>query len=109
MRRNVKKRKSLNNSFANWVWKISYSVKAIQLEWIGHIWQAEESLPRQVLVDKENEKHPRDRRRQLRMNKVINDQKEKDESASIESAKNRDWWRDMVEAVKGLNSLWSKK
>ena len=60
---------------------------------------------RQVLVSKINKTRPRGRPRQRWLDRVKKDLFQVDETARIEDADNRDRWKGLVEAAKGLNGL----
>lgn len=74
-------------------------------EWDGHIWRDKDSQMRQVVISKPNKTRPRGRPRQRWMDRVKKDLMQVDKTAIIEDADNRDRWRGIVEAAKGLNGL----
>ncbi|KAL4083726.1 hypothetical protein QTP88_029042 [Uroleucon formosanum] len=71
----------------------------------GHIWRDKGSVMRQVLVSKLYKTRPRGRPRQRWLDRVKKDLIQVDETARIEDADNRDRWKGLVEAAKGLNGL----
>ncbi|KAL4098323.1 hypothetical protein QTP88_022957 [Uroleucon formosanum] len=76
-----------------------------RLEWAGYIWRDKGSVMRQVLVSKLYKTRPRGRPRQRWLDRVKKDLIQVDETARIEDADNRDRWKGLVEAAKGLNGL----
>jgi hypothetical protein len=67
------------------------------------VWHTEESIIREVLINKSAGKRPRERLRQRWLDRVNADIRMIDGTADIETATDRDVWRGLVEAAKGRN------
>lgn len=78
-------------------------LKAIRLEWSGHVRWAD----CHVLVENLNKKGLKGRPRQRWMNRVMKDAKGVDDTITMEMVRNCDRWKDSVEACKRL--AWIKK
>jgi len=82
------------------------------MEWAGHVWRAEGSIIQKVLNNNLTGKRPRGRPQQRwrdRLNADIADIRMVDEAASFETASDRDKWRGLVKAAKGLKAPKAKK
>ncbi|KAL4154176.1 hypothetical protein QTP88_002009 [Uroleucon formosanum] len=77
-------------------------LKSKRMEWAGHVWRAEGSIIQKVLNNNLTGKRPRGRPRQRWRDRLNADIRMVDEAASFETASDRDKWRGLVEAAKGL-------
>ncbi|XP_060861781.1 craniofacial development protein 2-like [Metopolophium dirhodum] len=73
-----------------------------RLEWAGHVWRAEETIIQKVLINNPTGKRLRGRPLQRWRNRVNADIRMVDGAATFETSIDRDRWRGLVEAVKGL-------
>jgi len=80
---------------------IQACLKAKRLESAGHVWRAKDKLIHKVLVNKPNGKRPRGRPRQRWLDRVNKDL-ESLSTSKIKDADDRELWRNVVKATKGL-------
>jgi len=72
------------------------------LEQAAHVWHAEGKLTKRIVTSKPNKKRPVGRLRQCWIDRVRNALKGLREEARIEDPENREYWRSLIKAVKGL-------
>ncbi|XP_025415570.1 uncharacterized protein LOC112687196 [Sipha flava] len=82
-------------------------VKGTRLEWAGHVWRADNSIVKKVLVNNLNRKRPRGRPKQRWIDVVKRDIQElrPDWHGDLIHAYNREEWKNLIMAAKGLNGL----
>lgn len=71
------------------------------MAWAGHVWRAEGSIIQKVLNNNLTGKRPRGRPCQRWRDRLNIDIRMVDEVAIIETARDCDKWRGLLEAVKG--------
>ncbi|XP_008189884.1 uncharacterized protein LOC103311866 [Acyrthosiphon pisum] len=82
-------------------------IKGTRLEWAGHVWRADNSIVKKVLVNNLNRKRPRGKPKQRWLDVVKRDIQElrPDWHGDLMHAYNREDWKKLILAVKGLNGL----
>ncbi|KAL4125800.1 hypothetical protein QTP88_010040 [Uroleucon formosanum] len=82
-------------------------VKGTRMEWAGHVWRADNSIVKKVIVNNLNRKRPRGRPKQRWIDVVKRDIQElrPDWHGDLMHAYNREEWKNLILAAKGLNGL----
>ena len=82
---------------------ILYFIRKKRLEWFEHVWRADGQLIKNVLINKINKTRPLGRPKTRWIDVVAKDIKMIDQEATLETAYQRERWREILMAAMVLN------